>query len=195
MLKACHSSTARLDAEAEKIQLSFLDASVKSKSYDYMQPSTWRPGPLIEMVGVETRVEWEADNCKNFLLCLSKPIRLWSGPDLHVDACNAATSVPWNRTFTLTLGLQRDRNVVTTLRPINQRKKHRILHTTIGPSQSRKKLEIEIEIGLEFNQSDERKLLCLVNFALIDQIPIQSQSLGWYELKLHYMFINIWRFS
>jgi len=31
--------------------------------------------------GVETRVEWEADNCNNFLLYLSKPIRLWWGPD------------------------------------------------------------------------------------------------------------------
>jgi len=30
--------------------------------------------------GRNTR-EWEADNCNNFLLCLSKPIRLWWGPD------------------------------------------------------------------------------------------------------------------
>jgi len=34
--------------------------------------STWRPGPLIEVMGVETRVEWEADNSTNFLLCLPK---------------------------------------------------------------------------------------------------------------------------
>jgi len=34
-----------------------------------------------------------------------------------------------------------------------------------------------IEIELEFNQSEERKLiLCLVNFALIGQNPIESQS-------------------
>jgi len=32
-----------------------------------------RHGPLIEVVGVETRVEWEADNSTKFLLCLSKP--------------------------------------------------------------------------------------------------------------------------
>jgi len=42
-----------------------------------LQTSTWRSEPLIEVVGVETRVEWEADNSMNFLLCLSKPIRLW----------------------------------------------------------------------------------------------------------------------
>jgi len=42
---------------------------------------------------------------------------------------------------------------------------------------ARIRLEIETEIGLEFNQSVERKqLLCLMNFAFIDQIPIQSQS-------------------
>jgi len=41
---------------------------------------------------------------------------------------------------------------------------------------------MKIEIKLEFNRSKERKLLLrLVNFALIDQIPIQSQSLVWYE--------------
>jgi len=47
------------------------------------------------------------------------------------------------------------------------------------------RLEIEIEIGLEFNQSEEREPISnLVNFALIDQIPIQSQSqsLVWYGL-------------
>jgi len=39
------------------------------------------------------------------------------------------------------------------------------------------RLEIEIEIKLEFNQSEERKLVSgLVNFALISQNPIQSQS-------------------
>jgi len=32
-------------------------------------------------VRVETRVEWEVDNCKNFLLCLSKPIRPLPNPD------------------------------------------------------------------------------------------------------------------
>jgi len=37
---------------------------------------------------------------------------------------------------------------------------------------------IKIEIRLEFNQSEERKLiLSLMNFTLINQIPIQSQSL------------------
>jgi len=44
---------------------------------------------------------------------------------------------------------------------------------------------IEIEIRLEFNQSEERKLISnLVNFALIGQNPIQfqSQSLVWYGL-------------
>jgi len=30
-------------------------------------PSTWKCGPLIEVVGVGTRVEWEADNSANFL--------------------------------------------------------------------------------------------------------------------------------
>jgi len=35
----------------------------------------------------------------------------------------------------------------------------------------------EIEIGLEFNQSEERRpISSLVSFALIDQNPIQSQS-------------------
>jgi len=35
------------------------------------------------------------------------------------------------------------------------------------------RLEIEIEIGLEFNQSEERKpISSLVNFALIGQNPI-----------------------
>jgi len=38
-----------------------------------LQPSTWRPEPLIEVVEIETRVEGEADNSTNFLLCLSKP--------------------------------------------------------------------------------------------------------------------------
>jgi len=39
------------------------------------------------------------------------------------------------------------------------------------------RLEIKIEIRLEFNQSEERKpISSLVNFALIGQIPIQSQS-------------------
>jgi len=38
-------------------------------------------------------------------------------------------------------------------------------------------LEIVIEIRLEFNQSEERKPVSdLVNFALIGQNPIQSQS-------------------
>jgi len=38
-------------------------------------------------------------------------------------------------------------------------------------------LEIKIEIGLEFNQLEERKLISsLVRFALIDQNLIQSQS-------------------
>jgi len=39
------------------------------------------------------------------------------------------------------------------------------------------RLVIEIEIGLEFNQSEGRKpISSLVNFALIGQNPIQSQS-------------------
>jgi len=39
------------------------------------------------------------------------------------------------------------------------------------------RLEIEIEIGLKFNQSEERKpISSLVNSALIGQNPIQSQS-------------------
>jgi len=43
--------------------------------------------------------------------------------------------------------------------------------------QVRIRLEIEIEIELKFNQSEERKLVFgLVNFALIGQNPIQSQS-------------------
>jgi len=48
---------------------------VRSKTHrkKVLQPSTWRPRPLIEVVGVETRVEWEADNNTNFLLCLPKP--------------------------------------------------------------------------------------------------------------------------
>jgi len=44
---------------------------------------------------------------------------------------------------------------------------------------------IEIKIGLEFNQSKERKLITsLVNYALIGQNSIQSQfqSLVWYGL-------------
>jgi len=45
------------------------------------------------------------------------------------------------------------------------------------PCKARIRLEIEIEIGLEFNQSEGRKpISSLVNFALIDQNPIQSQS-------------------
>jgi len=39
------------------------------------------------------------------------------------------------------------------------------------------RLEIEIEIGLEFNQLEERKpISSLVNFALIDQNLIKCQS-------------------
>jgi len=41
---------------------------------------------------------------------------------------------------------------------------------------TRIRLEIEIEIGLEFNQSEERKpISSLMNFALIGQNPVQSQ--------------------
>jgi len=41
----------------------------------------------------------------------------------------------------------------------------------------RLEIEIEIEIGLVFNQSEERKpISSLVNFALIGQNSIQSQS-------------------
>jgi len=44
---------------------------------------------------------------------------------------------------------------------------------TIQPYKARIRLEIETEIGLEFNQSEERKpISSLVNFALIDQNPI-----------------------
>jgi len=51
------------------------------------------------------------------------------------------------------------------------------MYTRLKTCKIRIRLETEIEIGLEFNQSDERKpLLCLMNFALIDQIPIQFQS-------------------
>jgi len=47
----------------------------------------------------------------------------------------------------------------------------------LHPTKGRIRLEIEIEIGLEFNQSEERKSISsLVNFVLIDQNPIQSQS-------------------
>jgi len=45
---------------------------------------------------------------------------------------------------------------------------------------------LKIKIGLEFNQSEERKpISSLVNFALIGQnlIQSQSQSLVWYRLK------------
>jgi len=42
-------------------------------------PMNTGPCSLIEVVGVQIRAEWEADNCNNFLLCLSKPIRLWWG--------------------------------------------------------------------------------------------------------------------
>jgi len=39
------------------------------------------------------------------------------------------------------------------------------------------RLQVEIEIELVFNQSEERKpTLSLVNFAFIGQNPIQSQS-------------------
>jgi len=49
---------------------------------------------------------------------------------------------------------------------------------TIQWYKTRIRLEIEIKIGLEFNQSEERKLiLSLMDFALIGQNPIQSQSL------------------
>jgi len=42
---------------------------------------------------------------------------------------------------------------------------------------ARIRLKIEIEIGLKFNQSKERKpITSLVNFALIGQNLIQSQS-------------------
>jgi len=38
-------------------------------------------------------------------------------------------------------------------------------------------IKLKIEIGLKFNQSKERKpISSLVNFALIGQNPIQSQS-------------------
>jgi len=54
------------------------------------------------------------------------------------------------------------------------------------------RLEIEIEIGLEFNQSKKRKpISSLVNFALIHQKPIcsQSQSLGWYGHWRIYLYL------
>jgi len=54
---------------------------MNAKITGQVQSSTWRPRWLIEVVGVETRVEWEADNSTNFLLCLSKPIRLPPKPD------------------------------------------------------------------------------------------------------------------
>lgn len=42
---------------------------------------------------------------------------------------------------------------------------------------ARIRLEIEIEIGLEFNQSEERKPISTsMKFTLIGQIPIQSRS-------------------
>jgi len=45
-------------------------------------------------------------------------------------------------------------------------------------TKTRIRLKIEIEIGLKYNQSKKRKpILCLVNFALIGQNSIQSQSL------------------
>jgi len=44
-----------------------------TSAYHAFWISTWRPGPLIKVVEVETRVEWEADNSTNFLLCLPKP--------------------------------------------------------------------------------------------------------------------------
>jgi len=48
---------------------------------------------------------------------------------------------------------------------------------TISPT-VRIRLENEIKIGLEFNQSEEEKSISsLVNFALIGQNRIQSQSL------------------
>jgi len=37
-------------------------------------------------------------------------------------------------------------------------------------------LKIEIEIGLEFNQSERKPISSLMNSALIGQNPIQSQS-------------------
>jgi len=50
------------------------------------------------------------------------------------------------------------------------------LHCRTG-LKARIRLEIEIEIGLKFNQSEGRKpISSLVNFALIGQNPIQSQS-------------------
>jgi len=44
-------------------------------------------------------------------------------------------------------------------------------------NKARIRLKIEIEIGLKFNQSKERKpISSLMNFVLIGQNPIQSQS-------------------
>jgi len=61
------------------------------------------------------------------------------------------------------------------------RETERTLYITYRPStmnlKVRIRLEIEIEIGLEFNQLKERKSISnLVNFVLIDQNLIQSQS-------------------
>jgi len=40
-------------------------------------------------------------------------------------------------------------------------------------AKARIRLKVEIEIGLKFNQSEERKpISSLINFALIGQIPI-----------------------
>jgi len=58
----------------DRFQATFMDSA-------HCLHHRWRPGPLIEVVGIETCVEWEADNSTNFLLCLLKPIRLWWGPD------------------------------------------------------------------------------------------------------------------
>jgi len=45
---------------------------LKRKQSSRKTSSTWRPGPLIEVVGVESHMEWEAVNSTNFLLCLPK---------------------------------------------------------------------------------------------------------------------------
>jgi len=51
------------------------------------------------------------------------------------------------------------------------------LHWVQAQPFTKARIRLEIEIGLEFNQSEGRKpILSLVNFALIDQNPIQSQS-------------------
>jgi len=45
---------------------------------------------------------------------------------------SSLASIPLNGKTYVLLGLQRDRNVVATLRLINQREKHRILRIMIG---------------------------------------------------------------